>query len=258
MRWAYHQDLTSHSDEDLTTTWGWLREESQYTPQCDKGLWGLTTSMSSIQVPVNLENDPDEPLSPFSPMTAPRLWSELFLAIRGGCRFLFLSSTTVTSSELLFGRPEPWLSYFSNVPDLSCKDRSGGYWFICRFLARVSDDHFPMIRTWEVLNLPFNGLPYQKNEDKLQLPKIAPTVPMVIWRSNMAQLLQPKIQTKKTIMKEQDQWCRYENCTRPPWCRSPGQSKSVLIHMDMPTSWVIGMRNNSLEAWVLTYMNHHG
>ena len=89
MQWAYHQDLTSHSDEDLTTTWGWLREESQYTPQCDKGLWGLTTSMSSIQVPVNLEKDPDEPLSLFSPMTAPRLWSELFLAIRGGCRFLF-------------------------------------------------------------------------------------------------------------------------------------------------------------------------
>ena len=28
-----------------------------------------------------------------------------------------------------------------------------------------------MIRTWEVLNLPFNGLPYQENEDKLQLPK---------------------------------------------------------------------------------------
>ena len=44
-----------------------------------------------------LENDPNEPLSPFSPMTAPRLWSELFLAIRGGCLFLFLSSTTVTS-----------------------------------------------------------------------------------------------------------------------------------------------------------------
>ena len=94
MQWAYHQDLTSLSDDDLTTTWGWLREESQYTPQCDKGLWGLTTSMSSIQVPVNLENDPDEPVSPFSPITAPCL---LFLAIRGGCRFLFLSSTTVTS-----------------------------------------------------------------------------------------------------------------------------------------------------------------
>ena len=28
-----------------------------------------------------------------------------------------------------------------------------------------------MIRTWEVLNLPFNGLPCQKNEDKLQLLK---------------------------------------------------------------------------------------
>ena len=72
---------------------------------------------------------------------------------------------------VFFGRPELWLSYFSNVLDLSCRDRSGGYWFICRFLARVSDDHFPTIRTWEVLNLPFNGLPYQKNEDKLQLPK---------------------------------------------------------------------------------------
>ena len=39
------------------------------------------------------------------------------------------------------------------------------------FLQRVSDDHFPTIRNWEVLNLPFNGLPYQKNEDKLRLPK---------------------------------------------------------------------------------------
>ena len=112
MRWAYHQDLTSHSDEDLTTMWGWLIEESQYTPQRDKGLWGLTTSMSSIQVPVKLENDPDEPLSPFSPMTAPRVWSKLFLAIRGGCRFLFLCSTTVTSSELLFGRLVQLLSFF--------------------------------------------------------------------------------------------------------------------------------------------------
>ena len=112
MQWAYHQDLTSHSDEDLITTWGWLREERQYTPQCDKGLWGLTTSMSLMQVPVNLENDPDEPLSPFSPMTAPRLWSKLFLAIRGGCQFLFLSSTTVTSSELLFGRLVQLLSFF--------------------------------------------------------------------------------------------------------------------------------------------------
>ena len=62
-----------------------------------------------------------------------------------------------------FGRPEPWLSYFSNFPDLSCKDRSGGYWFVCRFLAKV--------RKNEVLNLPFNGVPCQKNEDKLRLPK---------------------------------------------------------------------------------------
>ena len=66
MRWAYQQDLTSHSDEDMTTTWGWLREESQYTPQCDKGLCRLTTTMNSVQVPVNLENDPDDPLSSFS------------------------------------------------------------------------------------------------------------------------------------------------------------------------------------------------
>ena len=88
--------------------------------------------------------------------------------------------------------------------------------------------------------------------------KIAPIVPMVIRRNNMAHLFQPKIQTKKTIMKEQDQWGRYENCIQPPWCRSPGQSKSVLIHMDMPTTWVIDMRNNSLGVWVLTYMNHFG
>ena len=59
-----------------------------------------------------LENDPDEPLSPFSPMTAPRLWSKLFLAIWGGCRFLFLSSMTVTSCELLFGRLVQLLSFF--------------------------------------------------------------------------------------------------------------------------------------------------
>ena len=51
-------------------------------------------------------------LVPFSPMTAPRLWPKLFLAIRGGCRFLFLSSTIVTSSELLFGRLVQLLSFF--------------------------------------------------------------------------------------------------------------------------------------------------
>ena len=31
--------------------------------------------------------------------------------------------------------------------------------------------HFPAVRTWGVLNLPFNGVPCQKNEDKLRLPK---------------------------------------------------------------------------------------
>ena len=89
-----------------------VKRRKQYTSQCDKGLWGLTTSMSSTQVLVNLENDPDEPFSPFSPRTTPRLWSKLFLAIRGGCRFLFLSSTTVTSSELLLGRLVQLLSFF--------------------------------------------------------------------------------------------------------------------------------------------------
>ena len=104
----------------------------------------------------------------------------------------------------------------------------------------------------------FIGYLIRKMRINYNCRKIAPTVPMVIRRSNMTQLFQPRIQTKKTIMKEQDQWCRYENCCTTPWCRSPRQSKSVLIHMDMPTTWVIGMRNNSLEAWVLTYMNHHG
>ena len=58
-----------------------------------------------------------------------------FSAILGSCHFLLIN--TVLCSELLFGRLEPWLSYLSDVPDLSCKDRSGGYWFICRFLERV-------------------------------------------------------------------------------------------------------------------------
>ena len=40
-------------------------KEARYTAQCDKGLWGLMTTLSSVQVPVNLEDDPDEPLSPF-------------------------------------------------------------------------------------------------------------------------------------------------------------------------------------------------
>ena len=33
------------------------------------------------------------------------------------------------------------------------------------------DDHFPTVKTWGVLNLPFNGVPCQKNEDKLWWPK---------------------------------------------------------------------------------------
>ena len=40
-------------------------KEARYTPQCDKGPWGLTTTLSSVQVLVNLEDDLDEPLSPF-------------------------------------------------------------------------------------------------------------------------------------------------------------------------------------------------
>ena len=104
MQWAYNQDRTSHSDEDLTTTWGWLREESQYTPQCDKGLWGLTTSMSSIEVPVNLENDPGEPLSPFfsNESTTPVIWA---VSSYPGWMLIFVSLfNDCHESELLFGR----------------------------------------------------------------------------------------------------------------------------------------------------------
>ena len=125
MRWAYHQDLTSHSDEDLTTAWGWVREESQYTPQCDKGLWGLTTSMSSIQVPVNLENDPDEPLSLFfsNDGTTPVIWAvssypgwmpifislfndyhEFWAAFQPSRTTVEFLLTVALCSELLFGR----------------------------------------------------------------------------------------------------------------------------------------------------------
>ena len=102
------------------------------------------------------------------------------------------------------------------------------------------------------------GYPVRKMRINYNCRKIAPTIPMVVQRNNMAQLFHPKIQTKKTKMKEQDQRCRYENCCITPMVQIPGQSKSVLIYMDMPTTWVIGTRNNSLEAWVLTYMNHHG
>ena len=49
------------------------------------------------------------------------------------------------------------------------------------------------------------GYPVRKMRISYNCQKIAPTIPMVIERNNMAQLFQPKIQTKKTIMKEQDQ-----------------------------------------------------
>ena len=138
------------------------------------------TTVSYVQVPVNLVYDPYEPLSTFlrwrqntcvlshfwpsgvdadfislysTTVTSSELLSgrlvqllsfflrqwpfapRFFSVVLGNCHFLLIN--TVSCSKPLFGRLEPWLSYFSNVPDLSSKDRSGGYWFICRFLARV-------------------------------------------------------------------------------------------------------------------------
>ena len=56
-------------------------------------------------------------LVPFSPMTAPRLCSELFLAIRCGCRFLFLSSTTVTSLSCFSAVSYScWVSFCDSSP----------------------------------------------------------------------------------------------------------------------------------------------
>ena len=53
----------------------------------------------------------------FSPMTAPRLWSELFLAIQGGCRFLFLSSMTVTSLRCFSAVSYScWVSFCDSSP----------------------------------------------------------------------------------------------------------------------------------------------
>ena len=155
------------------------------------------------------------PLVYFSLVTAPCLWSEVFLAIRGGCwlyfslfnnchefwaafrpsriavEFLFV--TVALCSELLFGRLESWLSYFSNVPDLSCKDCSGGYWFICRFLAKVQMIIFLRSELKGCWTCRLMGYPVRKMRISCDCQKIAPTVPMVIRRSNMAQLFQPKI-----------------------------------------------------------------
>ena len=47
--------------------------------------------------------------------------------------------------------------------------------------------------------------PVRKMRISYNCSKIATTVPMVIQRKNMAQLFEPKIQTKTTIMKDQDQ-----------------------------------------------------
>ena len=111
MQWAYHQDLTSHSDEDLTTTWGWLREESQYTPQCDKGLWGLTTSMSSIQVLVNWKMILMSPCPCFSnDGTTPVIWA---ISSHPGWMPIFVSLfNDYHESELLFGHLVQLLSFF--------------------------------------------------------------------------------------------------------------------------------------------------
>ena len=119
-----------------------------------------------------------------------------FSAVLGNCHFLLIS--TVSCSELLLGRLEPWLSYFSNVPDLSCKDRSGGYWFICRFLARVRmiiSLRSELERWWtgHLINITMS-----EDEDKSTPARILhPTEPMVTRRSNMTPLLQPRIQIRK-------------------------------------------------------------
>ena len=108
-------------------------------------------------------------------------------------------------SELIFGRLEPWLSYFSNVPDVSCKDRSGGYWFICRFLARVQmiiSLRSELERWW---TCHWKIITMSGDENKgTPVRMLHPTEPMVTRRSNMTPLFQPRIQIKKTIMKEQD------------------------------------------------------
>ena len=204
--------------------------------------------MSPIQVHVNLEYDPDEPLSTFlwwwhHPCVLSRflssrvdadfiflysttvtssevlsgrliqllsffLWQwpyalSCFSAVLGNCHFLLIN--TVSCSELLFGHFEPWLSYFSNVPNLSCKDRSGGYWFICRFLARVRmiiSLRSELERRWTCNG---NDATMSGDEDKSTPVRILhPTVSMLTRRSNMTKLFQPRIQTKKTVMKEQD------------------------------------------------------
>ena len=56
-------------------------------------------------------------LVPFSPMTAPHLWSELFLAIWGGCLFLFVSSTIVTSLSCFSAVSYScWVSFCDSSP----------------------------------------------------------------------------------------------------------------------------------------------
>ena len=73
------------------------------------------------------------------------------------------------------------------------------------------------------------GYPVRKMRISYDCRKIAPTVPMVIRRSNMTQLFQPRIQAKKTIMKEQDQWCRYENCCKTHVVQNHRQSSLHIL-----------------------------
>ena len=126
----------------------------------------------------------------------------LLLAILGSCHFLI---DPVSCSELLFSRPEPWLSYLSNVPDLSCKYRSGGYWFICRFLPRVQ----MIISLWSELErwwtCHWNNITTSGDENKgTPVRMLHPTEPMVTRGSNTIPLFHQRIQTRKTVMKEQD------------------------------------------------------
>ena len=80
------------------------------------------------------------------------LCSELLSGLLGNHCILFIN--IVSCSELLFDRLELRVSYSDNVPDLCCKDRSGGYRFICRFHVRVRMIA-PIAQTCKMIDLPF-------------------------------------------------------------------------------------------------------
>ena len=124
-------------------------------------------------------------------------------------------SNNYHESELLFGHPEPWLSYSSNVPDLSCKDRSGGYWFICRFLARVR----MIISLWSKLERWWtchsNNSTMSGNEDKSTHVRILPsTEAMVTQWNNMTRSF-----TQGSRQESSNEGARLKIVARPTWCR---------------------------------------